>query len=562
LHVKRKRQKIKLKEARNELHADWIIFVNAEKHKLETLQNASNQVLDFQTKLTEELSKERLSEPTVVPDQTLKSNDDQNINRNDDQAMEEGCNSSSFVEGKDTANSFLSDEEGETESAEGANVLLTEELSKECLSEPTVVPDQPLKTMEEGFNSSSFVKGKDTANSFLSDKERETESAEGKNVLSTKSTVAPATLLGQMNMSSDEQVIKDSFALPGPKKKDAANPFFSDDEERVIRYYEGQKNQSLSSKGNVLPNGNKIERPAPLNLVPSDEENDSSQGINEDDDEGIPSEESIDSAFNDPRIWMLPSGRNVTDIYFEKISENASAIKNKKLTMIEKAILRYGASNIIDLSAHMKSWFSTDDKRFMMKNYESMLRIPELALEESTFVLQVEEMVLKGEVNQAKKYCSEIHFKSEENSYLYKLSKIYGDLCDVRFLSMLGVNVGEWEFSAKITAAKIIGDSWGHLRAFFATSGQLLIENLVERFYIVFPGSKFELPTKLRDIRKLKTSINIIKLVMIIDSLETTHHEFEDIFSEDEIKITKPIHYKYKYVRKPWWTPKSKNHNR
>ncbi|CAG8844992.1 16664_t:CDS:2, partial [Racocetra persica] len=138
--------------------------------------------------------------------------------------------------------------------------------------------------------------------------------------------------------------------------------------------------------------------------------------------------ESIGSALDDPRIWMLPSGRNAADIYFEKISENVSATKNKKkLTIIEKAILRYGASNIIDLSAHMKSWFSSNDKRFMMKNYESILRIPELALEERTFVLQIEDMILKGEVNRAKKYCSEIHFNSEENSYLYKLSKIYGD---------------------------------------------------------------------------------------------------------------------------------------
>ncbi|CAG8766083.1 8557_t:CDS:2, partial [Racocetra persica] len=221
LFLKRKRQKIKLNEARMELHMNRII----KKHKLETLQNASNQVLDFQTKLTEELGKKRLSEPIVVPDQTLKSNDDQ--------------------------------------------------------------------TIEESFNSSGLVKGKDTANSFLSDDE----------VSSTKSTVAPATLLYQMDVNNDKQVVRDSFVPSGSKEKDIVNQLFSYDEKKAAYYYkekqknqllsskddkerdnhyyeEKQTNQSLSSKGNVLPDVNDIERPTSLNLVPS---NDSSQEINEDD---------------------------------------------------------------------------------------------------------------------------------------------------------------------------------------------------------------------------------------------------------------------------------------
>ncbi|CAI2169303.1 7464_t:CDS:2, partial [Funneliformis geosporum] len=90
-----------------------------------------------------------------------------------------------------------------------------------------------------------------------------------------------------------------------------------------------------------------------------------------------------------------------------------------------------------------------------------------------------------------------------------------GRKCDVRFLSMSGVDVGEWEFSAKATASRAIGDRCRSARInqsilnglleyklsdeqvknirvpfiqFAGTSGQMLIEDLVEDFYLVFPG--------------------------------------------------------------------------
>ncbi|GES75684.1 hypothetical protein GLOIN_2v1495217 [Rhizophagus clarus] len=95
----------------------------------------------------------------------------------------------------------------------------------------------------------------------------------------------------------------------------------------------------------------------------------------------------------------------------------------------------------------------------------------------------------------------------------------------------------------------------------------MLVEDLVEDFYIVFPGPKFELPTKLQNIGKLKTSINVINSVLntykktceIIENLETMHHEFDDIF--DDLDTAKPTtHFKSKQIHKPWWTPKAKNH--
>ncbi|RHZ88142.1 hypothetical protein Glove_26g199 [Diversispora epigaea] len=83
--------------------------------------------------------------------------------------------------------------------------------------------------------------------------------------------------------------------------------------------------------------------------------------------------------------------KNVGDIYTKKISENARNIKKKKkLTAIEKVILHYSTLNIIDLSTHMKSWFCIDDKKFIVKNYKSILRIPELAVKEKSFILKIE----------------------------------------------------------------------------------------------------------------------------------------------------------------------------
>ena len=103
----------------------------------------------------------------------------------------------------------------------------------------------------------------------------------------------------------------------------------------------------------------------------------------------MPPEDSLALALSSSKVWTLPSGKNVGDIYSEKISENARTVKNKKrLTAIEKAILRYGASRIIDLSAHMKKWFCENDKKFIKKDYESMLQVSEMTGEESSFVLK------------------------------------------------------------------------------------------------------------------------------------------------------------------------------
>ncbi|CAG8614692.1 3883_t:CDS:2, partial [Diversispora eburnea] len=152
-------------------------------------------------------------------------------------------------------------------------------------------------------------------------------------------------------------------------------------------------------------------------------------------------------------------------------------------------------------------------------------------------------------------------FRYVEFSVRAVATKTIGDRCRSARINQSILN-GLLEYNLNDEQAK---DIHVPFLQFGGTSGQLLIEDIVEGFYIVFPGPKFELPTKLRDIKKLKTSINVIKMVIdmykkifeTIENLETTRHEFDDIFSEDGIvDTTKPTHYKYKYIHKPWWTPK------
>ncbi|CAG8485560.1 4400_t:CDS:2 [Funneliformis mosseae] len=46
----------------------------------------------------------------------------------------------------------------------------------------------------------------------------------------------------------------------------------------------------------------------------------------------------------------------------------------------------------------------------------------------------------------------------------------------------------------------------------YAVSGQMLIEDLVNGFYVIFPVQKFQLPTKLFQIKKLKANHKSYKI--------------------------------------------------
>ncbi|RIA79469.1 hypothetical protein C1645_71836 [Glomus cerebriforme] len=186
----------------------------------------------------------------------------------------------------------------------------------------------------------------------------------------------------------------------------------------------------------------------------------------------------------------------------------------------------------------MKDWFSADDRKFMIKNHNAMLQVPRMADKESLFVATVENMIFEEKASEAYKFCIETHLNSKENSYLYKLSKIYCDViyrckdqndmldcghteidvilklcsyiieglnknlvisqrwgesfcpltrsvehikgrkCDVRFLSTSGVDLGEWEFASKLTAEKAIRDRCRSARINQSILNSLLNRNL------------------------------------------------------------------------------------
>jgi hypothetical protein len=58
---------------------------------------------------------------------------------------------------------------------------------------------------------------------------------------------------------------------------------------------------------------------------------------------------------------------------------------------MEKATLRYGMSKVIDLSAHMRAWFTDIDIQHMMKDHVAILTVPELDEEVNAFITDVEQ---------------------------------------------------------------------------------------------------------------------------------------------------------------------------
>ncbi|CAG8685894.1 929_t:CDS:10, partial [Funneliformis mosseae] len=375
----------------------------------------------------------------------------------------------------------------------------------------------------------------------------------------------------------------------------------------------------------------------------------------DDDDEEIPALDSVFSSVpTNIQNWRLPSGKFVKDIFAENVSRHAETLKSKgKLTAAEKATLRYSMSRIIDLSAHMRAWFSVSERQNMMKDYEEILKVSELTEDVNEFIAKVEKMVKEGNVNGAYKYCLNQHADAPARTCLYKITKIYSDFlfkvrdrndlldcggeyhteidvivkactyiveglqnrdgihckwgesfcplsqstsyekgrkCDVRFLSPAGIDLGEWEFAAKATPEKAIRDRCRSARInqsilngllsceltdeqvnmikvpflqIAGVCGQLLVEGLVNGFYVVFPGSTFELPTKLAHIGKLKSTIKIFNHVMeIYENVNKMFYELhgrnllKDIFKVDDEKSTQC---KSKFIHEPWWTPKNKS---
>ncbi|CAB4404207.1 unnamed protein product [Rhizophagus irregularis] len=117
-----------------------------------------------------------------------------------------------------------------------------------------------------------------------------------------------------------------------------------------VRFHEekppSKKKSKSGKRGNTLPDGMKITKLPPINYAEGDETDDGipsneANDYSDDNKEALPPENSLYFVLSNSKVWTLPSGKNVGDIYTEKISENAHTVKNKKrLTAIKKAILR------------------------------------------------------------------------------------------------------------------------------------------------------------------------------------------------------------------------------
>ncbi|CAG8636599.1 4827_t:CDS:2, partial [Funneliformis caledonium] len=200
---------------------------------------------------------------------------------------------------------------------------------------------------------------------------------------------------------------------------------------------ESENKRIATDSGNILPDGTILSKPPPPpNFIPQSDSGEASfssqvSEVTSDDDDGeeIPDLDHIlNSVPNNTQQWDLPSGRSVKEIYAVNISQCAEVLKKKEtLSPVERATLRYGMSNLIDLSAHMRAWFSDIDIQHMMKDHIAVLTVPALDEEVNAFIADVEKMVQKGRSNEAYKFCLEKHINSPINTCIYKISKIYSE---------------------------------------------------------------------------------------------------------------------------------------
>ncbi|CAG8554130.1 2567_t:CDS:10 [Funneliformis mosseae] len=344
---------------------------------------------------------------------------------------------------------------------------------------------------------------------------------------------------------------------------------------------ESENKRIATDSGNILPDGTILSKPPPPpNFIPQSDSGEASfssqvSEVTSDDDDGeeIPDLDHIlNSVPNNTQQWDLLRG----DL-------------SKKFML---ATLRYGMSNLIDLSAHMRAWFSDIDIQHMMKDHIAVLTVPALDEEVNAFIADVEKMVQKGRSYEAYKFCLEKHINSPINTCIYKISKIYSeflfkvkdgdDLLDcgegyteidiiVKGCSYiveglrkgLGINckcssridLSEWEFSAHCTNTKAIGDR--------CRSSRMLLLDLINGFYVVFPGATFEIPTKLAHIKKLKSTVKIFKYATemyeeVNDMLYELDHGYNSLNDVFNVKVINhgSLHYKSTFIHDPWWTPK------
>ncbi|CAH1761796.1 2591_t:CDS:2, partial [Entrophospora sp. SA101] len=285
---------------------------------------------------------------------------------------------------------------------------------------------------------------------------------------------------------------------------------------------------------NILSNGKIIEKPNILEFFPSSAE----ESEDEEKAEDILESNVFLNISSSSEKWYLPSNQTVDEIFSTNVSSHIEVTKNKKkLTPVDKAILRYGASKLIDLSSKMNGWFTLDQMNFMINDHKKLIILPDLPEEINIFICNIEkiwgewEFAVKttpGKVIKDRCYSSRIN-QSIMNGLLH--------------LNLANEQVNQ----IKVPFIQVAG-----------TNGQMLLEVLLHGFYLVIPGPKFQIPTKLDQIAKLRQTVRVIQHVMnmygetneLVNSLEVGYHEFDDVFNNPVTNI----HSKSHYISKPWWS--------
>ncbi|CAJ0752601.1 12708_t:CDS:2 [Entrophospora sp. SA101] len=103
-------------------------------------------------------------------------------------------------------------------------------------------------------------------------------------------------------------------------------------------------------------------------------------------------------------------------------------------------------------------------------------------------------------------------------------------------LELLKSDLGEWEFAVKTTPDKVIKDSSQIKIPFVQIAGtnvQMLLEVLLNGFYLMVPSPKFQIPTKIDQIVKLRQTVRIVQHVMTKIPIAPTTSGYERLVPDN-----------------------------
>ncbi|RIB21848.1 hypothetical protein C2G38_2034058 [Gigaspora rosea] len=334
---------------------------------------------------------------------------------------------------------------------------------------------------------------------------------------------------------------------------------------------------------------------------------------------------SFDDYLNQSRIkseWKLKDGRPIADILNTKTADTVKLLlkKDKKeQTQFMKSVIRLGLSSIIDLSSEfengMFTWFGQEWVDIKRKVYEIVNMEPTIFEGEIKSIIDtIEEEDNNGkwqELNEIEYAITmtapimNIMFNDVSNYLKLRwgetLSNVMSDRrrkIDLRIVHRTkGLELSHSECSRAPTPAKVVHDRSKCLRTlkgvldnflkedltnedvqdskilgiqFSGLNGQIIgIDLLEDGLYFGLEGPTFNFPAQLTDIKCLRSALEalyffkqcIVKKANLIPDLKKMNHPYNKIFHCNSNALTEAKHFKIKFVRKTYFTPKRKRKN-